>query len=132
MPDENKYLLARAVQFFTPGIPQVYYVGLFAGANDYEFCTRTKHGKDINRHYYTMDDIEEEFKRPVVQKMNRLMKLRNSHPAFDGNFNLLETDEHKLGICWEKNGEYAQLLVDFKTFEWKIKYTENKKEIEFE
>lgn len=130
--DENKYLLARAVQFFTPGIPQVYYVGLFAGANDYEFCTRTKHGKDINRHYYTMDDIEEEFKRPVVQKMNRLMKLRNSHPAFDGNFNLLETDEHKLGICWEKNGEYAQLLVDFQTFEWKIKYTENKKEIEFE
>jgi sucrose phosphorylase len=28
------YLLARAIQFFTPGIPLVYYVGLFAGRND--------------------------------------------------------------------------------------------------
>ena len=30
------YLLARAIQFFTPGIPMVYYVGLFAGLNDYD------------------------------------------------------------------------------------------------
>ena len=30
------YLLARAIQFWTPGVPMVYYVGLFAGANDYE------------------------------------------------------------------------------------------------
>lgn len=28
------YLLARAIQFWTPGVPMVYYVGLFAGAND--------------------------------------------------------------------------------------------------
>lgn len=30
------YLLARAIQFFTPGIPMVYYVGMFAGLNDYD------------------------------------------------------------------------------------------------
>lgn len=29
--DDDSYLLARAVQFFAPGIPQVYYVGLLAG-----------------------------------------------------------------------------------------------------
>lgn len=28
------YLLARAIQFWTPGIPMVYYVGLLAGRND--------------------------------------------------------------------------------------------------
>ena len=30
----SRYLLARAIQFFLPGIPQVYYVGLLAGHND--------------------------------------------------------------------------------------------------
>jgi len=31
---DDEYLLARAIQFFAPGIPQVYYTGLFAGVND--------------------------------------------------------------------------------------------------
>lgn len=122
---ENRYLIARAVQFFTPGIPQVYYVGLFAGQNDFEFCLSSKQGRDINRHYYTMEEIEEEFKRPVVQKMNRLMKLRNAHPAFDGEFILLDTDEYSLGIRWVNGEEYAELNVNFQTFAWEIKYTEN-------
>lgn len=30
------YLMARAIQFFTPGLPMVYYVGLLAGRNDHE------------------------------------------------------------------------------------------------
>ena len=34
--DDDAYLAARAIQFFTPGIPQVYYVGLLAGENDEE------------------------------------------------------------------------------------------------
>ena len=32
--DDKTYLIARALQFFVPGIPQVYYVGLLAGEND--------------------------------------------------------------------------------------------------
>ena len=31
--DDRRYLLARALQLFVPGIPQVYYVGLLAGRN---------------------------------------------------------------------------------------------------
>ena len=34
------YLLARAIQFFTPGLPMVYYVGLLAGRNDHEVSRR--------------------------------------------------------------------------------------------
>ena len=30
------YLMARAIQFWTPGIPMVYYVGLLAGRNDHK------------------------------------------------------------------------------------------------
>ena len=32
--NDDSYLAARTIQFFTPGIPQVYYVGLLAGEND--------------------------------------------------------------------------------------------------
>lgn len=33
------YLMARAIQFFTPGIPMIYYVGLLAGENDLQVRT---------------------------------------------------------------------------------------------
>lgn len=32
--DDRKYFLARLLQIFAPGIPQIYYVGLLAGEND--------------------------------------------------------------------------------------------------
>lgn len=130
--DDDRYLIARAVQFFTPGIPQVYYVGLFAGRNDFDFYHQSGRPRDINRHYYSLAEIEEEFKRPVVQKMNRLMKLRNLHPAFDGEFMLLDTDEHTLGIRWQNGEEWAELMVNFETFAYGISYTESGEIIAFE
>lgn len=80
--NDKAYLLARAIQFFAPGIPQVYYVGLLAGENDIELMERTKNGRDINRHYYTAEDIDKEQDREVVRKLKELMELRNSHAAF--------------------------------------------------
>ena len=82
--DDRAYLLARAIQFFAPGVPQVYYVGLLAGANDIERMERTKQGRDINRHAYTLGEIERETQRPVVRRLFELMRLRNRHPAFGG------------------------------------------------
>lgn len=52
-----------------PGIPQVYYVGLMAGKNDLKLLEETKVGRNINRHYYTEEEIAEEVKRPVVEKL---------------------------------------------------------------
>ena len=54
---DNEYLIARAIQFFAPGIPQVYYVGLLAGVNDMDLLARSRVGRDINRHYYTPAEI---------------------------------------------------------------------------
>ena len=65
--DEAWYLLARALQFFTPGVPLVYYVGLLAGANDAALVEETGTGRDINRHPYTVPEAEKEMKRPVVK-----------------------------------------------------------------
>jgi sucrose phosphorylase len=61
------YLLARAIQFFMPGIPLVYYVGLLAGANDIELVEKTKTGRDINRHPFNLDEAIAETQRPVVR-----------------------------------------------------------------
>lgn len=129
---DEKYFLARAVQFFAPGIPQVYYVGLFAGRNDFEFVNRTNAPRDINRHYFTLDEVEQEFKRPIVRKFNRLMKLRNNHPAFNGDFILKDSNDHSLCLRWENGKEYAELYADFETFEARITYTKDGGEVVFD
>lgn len=124
--------MARAVQFFTPGIPQVYYVGLFAGQNDFDYYHETGQPRDVNRHNYSLEEIDEAFGRLVVQKMNRLMRLRNSHPAFDGQFTLLDTDGHTLGLKWQNENAWASLNVNFQTFDWEILYTQDNEIVRFE
>ena len=63
-----------------------------------------------------------------MREMVRLMQLRNSHPAFQGKFVLLDTDPYTLGLRWENDGDYAQLVVDFRTCSYTIRYTENGEE----
>lgn len=122
--DDAAYLLARAVQFFAPGIPQVYYVGLLAGRNDLQLLEETKVGRNINRHYYTLNEIEEEVKRPVVEKLLDLMEFRNNHPAFDGEFQLLPTEDHLLHIRRTNGTHMAELVADFTTKKYEIIATE--------
>jgi sucrose phosphorylase len=122
--DDNAYLLARAVQFFAPGIPQVYYVGLLAGKNDLKLLEETKVGRNINRHYYTLEEIDQEVKRPVVQSLLKLMEFRNTHKAFDGEFHLLASNENEV-IIERINGIHKAVLhADFVTKKIKITYTE--------
>mgnify|MGYP005771373587 CR=1 FL=1 len=130
--DDQKYLMSRAVQFFAPGIPQVYYVGLFAGENDFDLFHKTGAHRDVNRHYYSIEEIDNEFRRPVVQKLNRMMKFRNEHPSFQGTFHLLDSDEHSLRIRWEYGTEYSELYADFINFNFEIKYSQNGQEKNFE
>jgi len=61
--DDERYLLARALQFWTPGIPQVYYVGLLAGRNDMDLLARTGTGRDVNRHHYSDAEIARDLAR---------------------------------------------------------------------
>lgn len=107
------YLLARAVQFFCPGIPLVYYVGLLAGENDIELLERTRVGRNINRHNYSPEEVEENLKRDVVRKLFELMRFRNSHPAFSGTFQLLESSYSVLKIKWSRDAHWASLEADF-------------------
>lgn len=110
---DNDYLLARAIQFFAPGVPQVYYVGLLAGENDIDLLSRTGIGRDINRHYYSRNEIEQAIRRPVVQSLFELMRFRNQHPAFHGSFSMPETPDTKIRLRWDRGEDWAMLEVDF-------------------
>jgi sucrose phosphorylase len=116
--NDEAYLLARALQFFLPGIPQVYYVGLLAGENDLALLRRTGVGRDINRHHCVGDEVQQALQRPVVQRLLALIRQRNTHPAFDGVFELLPTEgDARLALRWRQaDGQApaeARLEIDF-------------------
>lgn len=123
--NDDAYLMARAIQFFAPGIPQVYYVGMLAGQNDIELMEETKNGRDINRHYYSLEEINEEVKRPVVDKLLRLMEFRNSHPAFDldGEFKVELEDGDTLVMTRTFKEHYAKLTANLKDHSYVIKHS---------
>lgn len=110
---DRAYLLARAIQFFLPGVPQVYYVGLFAGCNDIALLEQTGVGRDINRHRYSQDEIDTKLKTSVVQGLLQLIRMRNTCPAFDGACELLESGDTTLHLRWRNAGSSAELVVDF-------------------
>lgn len=113
--DNDAYLLARLIQFFSPGIPQVYYVGLLAGENDMALLETTGVGRDINRHFYSTEEIDVALQTPVVQHLLGLIRFRNTHPAFQqGEFFCGATDQGKLMLSWLKSDQGLQLTIDLK------------------
>jgi len=107
-----EYLVARAVQCCVPGIPQIYYVGLLAGGNDLDLLRRTGVGRDINRHYYTHDELLRELRRPVVQSLLALLRIRTTHPAFGGTFRTAECPADALVLEWRHDADFARLDVN--------------------
>jgi sucrose phosphorylase len=116
----DDYLLARAIQFFAPGVPQVYYVGLLVGENDMDLLAKSDVGRDINRHFYTPDEVDRAIKRPVVQSLFELIRFRNRHPAFNGSFSMPETSDSRITLRWDNGGDWAMLEVDFASGSYSI------------
>jgi sucrose phosphorylase len=118
--NDREYLLARAIQFFAPGVPQVYYVGLLAGENDMTLLSKSGIGRDINRHYYTPEEIERAIQRPVVLSLFDLIRFRNNHPAFNGSFSMPETRDSGITMRWDNGVDWAMLVVDFASGSYSI------------
>lgn len=110
--DDDAYLTARAFQLFTPGRPQVYYVGLLAGSNDVALAEQTGVGREINRHRYTAEEIEAALERPVVRAQLELIGLRAAHPAFDGAFTCTREEDGVLVLTWTHGEHRAELRAD--------------------
>jgi sucrose phosphorylase len=110
--DDERYLAARAIQLFARGIPQVYYVGLLAGANDHLAVARTGEGRAINRHDYTTAEVEAALERPLVRRIIELIRLRATHPAFAGRLSITVPDRTSLRLTWSEGPHSCRLEVD--------------------
>lgn len=121
--DERKLLLARAIQMFMPGIPQVWYLDLFAGKNDYEAADRggIAGHKEINRTTLSLEDVEAGLERPIVRDQLDLIRLRNTSPAFDGEMTIHETEPHRLRITWRHPKATVTLEADLRSYGFTIR-----------
>lgn len=124
--DDAKMLLARALQLFMPGKPQIWYLDLFAGKNDHEAVKRAGVGghKEINRTNLTTEQMEEALKKPVVARQLELLRFRRTCPAFAKESRIMiNSDGNKMEFTWENDGYQAKLMADLKTFEFVITET---------
>ena len=122
--DDQKMLLARAIQMFMPGKPQIWYLDLFAGKNDYEAvkCAGAAGHKEINRTNLTLEEIEVRLEDRVVRDQIDLIRLRHTYPAFgfDGTLEIIESEPHKLVLKWVKDNYSALLEADLNTYQYHI------------
>lgn len=113
--DDERYLAARAIQLFAKGVPQIYYVGLLAGSNDYDAVEKTGEGRAVNRHDYSTSEVHDALDRKVVRDLMELTKLRNSHPAFVGTLEVEREGQSRLHLVWTSGGSRCALYVDVST-----------------
>lgn len=126
--DDAKMLLARALQMFMPGKPQIWYLDLFAGKNDHEAVKRAGAGghKEINRTNLTTEQMEEALKKPVVARQLELLRFRSTCPAFaDDSEYKIECEGKNICIKWKKNGVEAVLNADLVSKKIEIYQIEN-------
>ena len=109
--DDDRYVAARAIQLFARGVPQVYYVGLLAGQNDHDGVVRSGEGRSINRHNFSPAEVEAALRRPVVKRILDILRLRNSHPAFEGRLSV-DSDGTCLRLVWTRGTDALRLEVD--------------------
>lgn len=115
------YLLARAIQFWTPGVPMVYYVGLLAGVND---PNREWEGpRGVNRHRYSPEEAAEQLERPEVKALLQMCRFRNKHAAFNGQIAIRKEepqDDRFLRVTWRNKEHFASLYADLDSCDFEV------------
>ena len=125
--DEQKLLVARAIQMFMPGIPQVWYLDIFAGKNNYEAADNggSAGHKEINRTTLSIHNIQKGLKTEVVRKQLELLRLRNTSNAFSGHAEINDTVDAVIDIKWLNGNFVAHLKANLQTNNFTINHTEN-------
>jgi len=125
---DDLLLLARALQLFLPGKPQVWYLDLFAGCNNLEAVAKAGPGghKEINRTDLDWDAMRRGLERPVVRRQLELLRFRNAFPAFsfDADLEILDDPPGAIGLQWSKEGCHARLEADLTTGRFRIHATD--------
>ncbi len=121
---EQRMLMARAIQLFMPGKPQIWYLDLFAGKNDYEAMKRAGAGghKEINRTNLSLAEARELLDKPVVKKQLEMLRFRNTCPAFTEDAKItINCGGSKMNIIWANDKATVALYVDFEKETYEIK-----------
>ncbi|RVT78510.1 glycosidase [Flavobacterium sufflavum] len=125
--DEQKLLLARAIQMFMPGIPQVWYLDIFAGKNNYEAADNggSAGHKEINRTTLTMHDVDQGVKTEVVNRQLEIMRLRNNSNAFSGQVEINDTVDAVIDIKWVNGTTITHLKANLQINRFTIDHSVN-------
>ena len=134
--DDAKLLLARAIQVFMPGKPQVWYLDLLAGKNDHAAVEKAGAGghKEINRTNLTLKQTCDGLEKNVVRQQIALLKFRNNFPAFgfDAKLEIMDSTPEILKLQWKNNDCTATLEANLKDYSFNIIATnENGKLIDY-
>ena len=125
--DERKLLMARALQMFMPGKPQVWYLDLFAGRNDLAAVARGGEAghKEINRTNLTAEQISRALASDVVARQLELLRLRNACPAFgfESHITVEIPEPGKLRLRWQQGGATAEFTADLVRYAIHIRTT---------
>jgi sucrose phosphorylase len=128
--DDAKLILARAIQLFMPGIPQVWYLDLLTGKNDHAAVEKAGPSghKEINRTNLALEMACEDLKKNVVSRQLSLLRFRNNFPAFgfDAKLEILTSTPEILRLRWENNGCAATLEANLKGYTCNITATDEK------
>lgn len=121
--EDKRMLLARAIQIFMPGKPQVWYLDLFAGKNDHEAVKRAGAGghKEINRTNLATKEMEAGLQRDIVLKQLEMLRFRNTFTVFSNESDFsMKCSGSKLFIEWKNKEERAVLKADLSDFNFDI------------
>ena len=121
---DRRMLMARAIQLFMPGKPQIWYLDLFAGKNDYEAMEKAGVGghKEINRSNLSLEQIETLLQKDVVKKQLDLLRFRNTCPVFTEDADIrVDCDGSKMSITWTNAHGTVSLHADFEAETYEIK-----------
>lgn len=120
---DARMLIARAIQMFMPGKPQVWYLDLLGGTNDYEAVRKAGADghKEINRTNFTLEEIKKRMETPLFKKQVELLRLKNNSLVFASDAEINFTARGSiLEIEWKCPAEKLKLEVDFEKEEFKI------------
>lgn len=125
--DDRKLALARAIQLFMPGKPQIWYMDLLAGESDEAVLSRIPgtDTREVNRRCYTLGEAKERLRLPVVKEQLAMLRLRNTHPAFaeDAAISVVRPADGQLIFRWEKGDAWAMLEADLKDLSYGITHS---------
>lgn len=125
--DDRKMLLARALQLFMPGKPQVWYLDLFVGRNDYAAMERA--GKDahkeINRTNLSAADVAAGLEKDIVNRQLELLRMRNTFSVFCPGASISARWEGTaLTLRWETVEQAAVLAADLQRYGFQVTITD--------